>query len=193
MRGSEIMGMNKKGFTLIEMMVVIGIIGIMAGMAIPVFSSWLPNYRFKSAAQDLLSNLQLAKITAVKRNANCTVTFSVPSMNRFIAVNGINYDYVIYVEPKNANLEYNTGTTDEILVMKRWVDYEKNIGFDTTKGVGKGITLPYNASNLPTISFRPNGFPVDKDNLPEGGSVFIKNLNRSMTINVNAAGSITID
>ena len=115
------------------------------------------------------------------------------STNEAITIDGIKYDYAIYVEPNNVNFEYTTGV-DEIIVKKRWVDYDNNIGFNTSQGNGIGVTLPYNASNLPTISFRPNGFPVDKNNLPEGGSVFIKNnKNRSMTINLNAAGSISID
>jgi prepilin-type N-terminal cleavage/methylation domain-containing protein len=193
MNGSKIMRMNKKGFTLIEMIVVLGIIAIIAGIAIPNFSSWLPNYRIKSAAQELLSNFQLAKITAVKRNANCTITFSVPSLNKYITVDGIKYDYVIYVEPKDVNFNYNAGD-DVIVTKKRWVDYDKNIVFDASKGGGKGVDFPYNDSDLPTISFRSNGFPVDKDNQLKGGSVFIKNnKNRSMTINVTAGGSVSIN
>jgi len=194
MKGSKIMRMNKEGFTLIEMMVVIGIIGIIAGMAIPGFSKWLPNYRFKSAAQDMLSNFQLAKITAVKRNANCTVTFSVPSMNRYISVDGIKYDYVIYVEPSNA-VSYTYDAGEEVVSKKRWEDYDENIDFDISQGGGgTGITFKMNANGLPTISFRPTGFPVDKDDQLSEGSVFIKNNeNRSMIINVTAGGSISIN
>ncbi len=75
---------DETGFTLLEVIVTCCIIGIIAAIAIPSFSSLLPKYRLRLAAQELLSNFQLAKITAIKRNTNCTISFSVPSLNRYI-------------------------------------------------------------------------------------------------------------
>jgi type IV fimbrial biogenesis protein FimT len=67
---------KNSGFTLIELMVVIVVIGIFIAIGVPNFMSWLPKYRLKSAVRDLYSNMQLAKMTAVKSNQNCTVTYS---------------------------------------------------------------------------------------------------------------------
>ncbi len=68
---------SRGGFTMIETMVVLAIIVVLAGVAIPMFMTLLPNYRLKSAAQDLYSTLQSAKMTAVKTNGTETVTFDV--------------------------------------------------------------------------------------------------------------------
>jgi prepilin-type N-terminal cleavage/methylation domain-containing protein len=65
---------GRAGFTLIELMVTIGVLAIMASIAIPVFSRWLPGYHLKTAARDVFSNMQLAKLEAVKRNTDCIVT-----------------------------------------------------------------------------------------------------------------------
>jgi len=65
---------GKSGFTLIELIVTIAVLAIMASIAIPLFSGWLPGYRLKTAARDVYSNIQLAKLEAVKRNTDCTVT-----------------------------------------------------------------------------------------------------------------------
>ena len=75
MRIFPVNGNRESGFTIIELMVVIAIIGIMATIAIPAFSTWLPNYRLKSAARDLYSNMQKAKIGAIKSNSNWAVVF----------------------------------------------------------------------------------------------------------------------
>jgi prepilin-type N-terminal cleavage/methylation domain-containing protein len=184
---------DETGFTIIEVIVVIVIIGILAGFAIPSFSTWIPNYRFRSAGQNLYSNFQLAKITAVKRNRNCTVSFSVPDSNKYININGTNYDYVVYVENFPANLEYDAG--EDIVVRRSWAEYDNYVLFDTTQGGGDGLSFVSNDNGFPSISFRPNGMPIDNEGNVSSGTVFIKNSrnNNTMSINVSAAGSVNIN
>ncbi|MGD9076356.1 MAG: prepilin-type N-terminal cleavage/methylation domain-containing protein, partial [Desulfobacteraceae bacterium] len=57
---------KESGFSLIELLVIIVIIAILAAIAIPAFSAWLPNYRLRQAARDVYSNLQRAKVNAIK-------------------------------------------------------------------------------------------------------------------------------
>ena len=62
------------GFSLTELMVIIGIMGIMAGIAMPNLIGWLPKYRMGSAARELLGTLEFARLTAVKRNVATLVS-----------------------------------------------------------------------------------------------------------------------
>jgi type II secretory pathway pseudopilin PulG len=59
----------------VELVVIVAIIGIMLSIGVPSISIWQTNYALKSAARDLYSTLQLAKLTAVKQNQNCAVVF----------------------------------------------------------------------------------------------------------------------
>jgi prepilin-type N-terminal cleavage/methylation domain-containing protein len=70
-----IMMKKRRGFTTIELMVVIGVIAIAAATAIPTFTVWLPNYRLRAATNDLYANLQLAKAGAVRDHGEWVLQF----------------------------------------------------------------------------------------------------------------------
>ena len=62
------------GFTLIELIIVITILGILTSIALPAFSGFIANQRIKTASFDVISTLMLARSEALKRNNNVTIT-----------------------------------------------------------------------------------------------------------------------
>ncbi len=65
-----------QGMTLVEMMVTIAILGIIAAMAAPSFTSALEDARLSGAAEAVYLQLQEARSEAVKRSTTVTVSFN---------------------------------------------------------------------------------------------------------------------
>lgn len=62
-----------RGFSLVELMVVIAIIGLLLLVAFPAYMEWIQNSRIRTAAETIQNGLQLARVEAVRRNG--TVEF----------------------------------------------------------------------------------------------------------------------
>jgi len=69
--------MNKRGFTLIEMVVVISIMAILMAIAVPATRSWRDSARNKEVAREILSLLRHARSQAVTDSQEQIVTIDV--------------------------------------------------------------------------------------------------------------------
>lgn len=66
-------GKYQRGFSLVEVMLVVVVLGVLSALATPNLRSWTKNYQLKSAATDLYSHFQFAKVGAVRQNKPWTV------------------------------------------------------------------------------------------------------------------------
>lgn len=62
------------GFTLIELMAAVAVIGVLAALAVPSFQGMLERNRLKQAVEGLKSDMQFARTEAIKRSTDIKIS-----------------------------------------------------------------------------------------------------------------------
>ena len=68
---------SQQGFTFLELVVIIAIIGIIAAIAAFSLPEWRKNITLRTTARDVISSFQFARVEAAKRNAEILVQVAV--------------------------------------------------------------------------------------------------------------------
>ncbi len=175
---------NQFGFTLIEVMVTVAIIGIIAAIVIPNYISRLPEKRLRASARNLYSDLQKAKLAAIKRNCNVAVVFTVASCGNPLPPSAIpdpSGSYVVFVDNGQCDSNNaNCGTSNNNV----------QDGAEPTiagKGMLPGVALcnaAFGGTAPPVASFKSQGLPMNP------GSIILCNTKKQFTITITNAGVI---
>src|ERR1700749_5144432 len=72
-------GRRRRGFTLVEMVIVVLFLGIVSAVAVPRFAVSLQKYGMTNAANRIVADLARAQAGAYSSSAPITVTFTVSS------------------------------------------------------------------------------------------------------------------
>ena len=71
------------GFSLIELMIVAGLIAVLAGVAAPSIDAGMRRYSLITASQQVVSTIRLARHQAIGRNAILRVRFDYPAAGQY--------------------------------------------------------------------------------------------------------------
>ncbi|MFC1663781.1 prepilin-type N-terminal cleavage/methylation domain-containing protein [Patescibacteria group bacterium] len=138
----------KKGFNLIEIMVVIGIIGIIVLIGVPAFRGFQLNLQLSGATRNLVSDLHYAQQLAVTEQIeHCIYLFPVEKKYQLIQCDQIEPLKEVFL-PEEIKTLTTTGFTDN---KARYNPY----GAVKEAGI---ITLENTKDKTKTIEVKPSGF-----------------------------------
>jgi type IV fimbrial biogenesis protein FimT len=75
-RSGGVRSLSSMGFTLLEVLIAMAILGILVAVAVPSFGTFTANQHLVGAAEQVYGHLQQARLEAVTRNATVYVNFS---------------------------------------------------------------------------------------------------------------------
>lgn len=158
---------TNQGFTLLEAMITIAIIGIIAALAVPSYQDMLERNRLKEAAESLANDIKFARTEAIKQSANVTLT-----------VNADNNCYGIATGTDACDCTDGTSCTLRI------------VDTNTFQGVNIAGTF---AGNIVTFEFRRGTVTAPSlPNLNDLASTTLSTTRYSAQINVNNVGRVTV-
>lgn len=140
---------KKSGFTLVEILAVIMVVGILALVSLPIYIQIKPRLNLNAETRDIVSDLRYAQQLSVTEQINYSVVFD-KAQNKYTIINTSNNQVV-----KSKNI--STGVTIQSITSSLTSD---TVTFNVTgAALETGLITLVNTNNLTSeISIKPSGY-----------------------------------
>lgn len=138
---------TQRGFSMIEIVVTIAIMGILMAAAMPSVGDWIRNSRVRNTAESIQNGLQAARMEAVRLNRPVTF-FLVTNLSSSCALSSSSGSWVVSQEAPTNHCHDNPSTTMTPMVVAKG---------SVADGGGATVSAT-NAANAAATSITFNGF-----------------------------------
>jgi type IV fimbrial biogenesis protein FimT len=144
---------RQRGFTLLELMMTLTVVGILVGIGVPSMRTMVLNNRLTSLGNDLLASLQHARTEAIKRQSNVVLCATLdPTVANPTCTNGAATGWIVF---QDTNGNWQADANEPII--------ERHPAIDPTVSV--------RSDGAAIVPFAPSGFA-----LPPGLQVPMRNI-----------------
>jgi prepilin-type N-terminal cleavage/methylation domain-containing protein len=150
------------GYTLTEILVAVGLIGILSAISLPAVGNALTDSRANATARIVLGQLQSASELAQKVRRNIEIKFIGTNQLQVIRIDGTTSTVI------------NTVTFEGAMAYRLFTGVP-----DTPDGFGNATPTYFGAATR--LFFTTDGSLVDQMNLPISGTIFLGMLNKSLS------------
>ena len=172
--------LNKTGFTTIELVVTVAILVALTALSIPIINNFAPSYNGKQAASNIVSQMQLARVHAIKNRVTTVVAFYPEGFPADQA-----NSFLIY-EDTNNNWVQDSG--ENILLSRTYMPAKVNLLSATFTSNGSG-----ESTQTTSCGFDSQGVAARTGATYVIGNVALKNdKDQTRTISLNASGKTKI-
>ncbi|MEJ2234172.1 MAG: GspH/FimT family pseudopilin [Syntrophobacterales bacterium] len=169
------------GFTTIELIVTVGVIAALAAVSVPVFRNFSPSYNAKHAARNIVSQMQLARVHAI-RNRVTTVAVFYPKT--FLPADQAN-SFLIY---EDADKDWVQDPGETVILSRSKMPAKVNLQSATFTDNGSG-----ELTQTTSCGFDSQGVAARNDAIYVIGDLKLQNDNgQERTITFHASGKTKI-
>jgi type IV fimbrial biogenesis protein FimT len=171
---------RERGFSIVEILITLGIIALVIGLASPSVMLWIQNLQLRNAADSVLGGLQMARLEALKRNT--TIAFEFQDQNS-VAWHVCVFD-VANAACKAGDIASAAGSSSG----------NARVGVETTYSdyalaLGPGVNVPSLVAFDPFGRVSPNS-PVNIARIDVRNPTLSSSDERRLSIRVEAAGEV---
>ena len=178
------------GFTTIELLVTVGIMATVAAISVPIFKNFSPSYNSKQAARNIVSQMQLARVHAIRNRVTTVVVFYPKNFtvadkaNSFLIFEDDNRDDFDDITDDN----WIRDVGEKLLVPRTYMPAKVNLQSATFTDNGSG-----ELTQTTSCGFDSQGVAARKSAVYVIGDLKLQNDNgQERTITFNASGKTKI-